>query len=195
VLGTITPLGERARSHKYWRTVTAYIVASAVGGAIVGGTLAWLVDSVWSVGEFGRLLVIAGGAIAAALLDGQVLHLALPTPKRQVDDRWIRKYRGWAYGAGFGLQLGGGLFTRVVSASVYATFLAAAMSGTGLGVLVGGSFGLVRGTTVLLAADAIGPEVLGRVGLQMTRLEGASRRMVLAVEVVVGLAAVTLMVT
>ena len=37
--------------------------------------------------------------------------------RRQVNEDWMARYRGWAYGAGFGLQLGLGVVTIVTTAS------------------------------------------------------------------------------
>jgi sulfite exporter TauE/SafE len=64
------------------------------------------------------------------------------------------RYRGWVYGAGFGLQLGTGVVTIVTTAAVYATFALATLSGSAAaGALIGAIFGLVRGGTLLLTAD------------------------------------------
>ena len=47
-----------------------------------------------------------GGAavllLAGLLLDRRVGGLRLPTWHRQVDERWLARYRGWVYGLGFG---------------------------------------------------------------------------------------------
>ncbi len=37
MLGSITPLGERSRGSRWWLTVTAYVVGSALAGLVTGG--------------------------------------------------------------------------------------------------------------------------------------------------------------
>ena len=71
------------------------------------------------------LLAVAG--IAADLRLGD---LRLPTVRRQVDNRWLNRYRGWVYGVGFGFQLGLGVVTVVTTSAVYLAFAAAMLSGS-----------------------------------------------------------------
>ena len=42
----------------------------------------------------------------------------VPGPRRQVDERWLDRYRGWVYGVGYGSQLGLGIVTVVIVAFV-----------------------------------------------------------------------------
>ena len=78
--------------------------------------------------------------LSAALLDASGRRL--PGVRRQVDDDWLRRYRGWVYGAGFGFQLGIGVVTIVTTAAVYATFALAALTGA---VATGSPVGPVSG--------------------------------------------------
>jgi len=158
MLASITPLGERGRGASWRRTVTAYVVASIVGGTAVGALL----------GEVGALLsvvqprwpVVVGGVVAIV---GAALDLAgrLPTLRRQVDETWMTRYRDWVYGAGFGFQLGVGATTIVTSASLYVTWLVELLSGRpAVGALVGAAFGLSRalplvGTARITTADLL----------------------------------------
>jgi hypothetical protein len=91
-------------------------------------------------------------AIAVAVvLDG--LPRAVPGPRRQVDERWLDRYRGWVYGAGYGAQLGLGVTTIVSSAATYVAFLAAFLArGPSAGALILGCYGAVRGATPLASA-------------------------------------------
>ena len=94
------------------------------------------------------LLVAIGIAI---VLD--VLPRAVPGPRRQVDERWLDRYRGWVYGAGYGAQLGLGVTTIVSSAAMYVALLAAFLTASApAGAIVLGCFGAVRGLTPLAAA-------------------------------------------
>src|SRR3954452_14052235 len=98
-----TPLGERRRGWSWRKTVTAYVVASSVGGAVIGavfgalGMVLHVQDTLW-------ILVAAGVlALVAAML---ALAGLLPTVRLLLDETWVLLYRDWIYGAGFGLQLG-----------------------------------------------------------------------------------------
>src|SRR4051812_46823312 len=147
MLASITPLGERGRGAAWRRTVTAYVMASIVGGAAVGallgavGHLLHLQDNRWTLVAAGLLALIA----AALDLAGR-----LPTVRRQVDETWMTRYRDWVYGAGFGLQLGVGAMTIVTSASLYLTWLVELLTGDPvIGAIVGGAFGLSRAAPLL----------------------------------------------
>src|SRR3954451_18498652 len=158
MLASITPLGERGRGASWRRTVTAYVVASTVGGAAIGAVLGAL-GMVLHVQDTLWILVAAGLlALVAAALD---LAGRLPTVRRQVDETWMTRYRDWVYGAGFGLQLGVGAVTIVTSASLYLTWVVELLLGRpALSAAVGAAFGLARalpllGTGRLVTGDAL----------------------------------------
>jgi hypothetical protein len=161
MLSSIHPLGERARGNHFWRTAVAHVigatVAGAVAGALVGG-LGHVLTSVLS--NRSALWIIA--LVAAAGLAVDVLRRPVSLwPHRQVDDRWIGRYRGWVYGAGFGAQLGVGVTTIVVAATVYVLYASFFLVGSPLfGAVVGGLFGAVRGSAIFLSARASTPSAL-----------------------------------
>ncbi|MEX0836172.1 MAG: hypothetical protein WD010_08785, partial [Nitriliruptor sp.] len=102
------------------------------------------------VGALVAVLVVA--SVAAVLVDRGALRVQLPSWQRQVDERWLTSYRGWAYGAGFGFQLGAGVLTRIPSAAFHLVLLAAVATGSiAVGVLIGLCFGTVRALPLLLA--------------------------------------------
>ena len=155
MLSSISPLGERARASRWSVTATAYVLGSLVGGLALGALSAAagsLLPAAW------RSSRAAGFVVAALLVTGLLLDLApggraLPSWRRQVDELWRSRYRGWVYGAGFGLQLGFGVVTIVTSATVYAVPLFAALSGhLGVGLALGACFGLLRAAPVLALA-------------------------------------------
>src|SRR4051795_3592703 len=164
MLTSITPLGERGRGASWRRTVTAYVVASIIGGAAMGAALG-AVGRLLHVQDTRWTLVVAGVlALVAAALD---VAARLPTLRRQVDETWMNRYRDWVYGAGFGLQLGVGAMTIVTSASVYLTWLVELLTADPLrGAVVGGAFGLSR------AAPLLGTARIGTA----ERLRAAHRR-------------------
>src|SRR4051812_37518215 len=122
MLSSIHPLGERARNNRWAITTTAYLIGSAAGGALVGA----------AAGAIGQRLGVptgsAPGATTAALAVAVAVVLAAellaprgrwPGPRRQVNEDWFGRYRGWVYGAGFGFQLGTGVSTQITTAAVY----------------------------------------------------------------------------
>jgi hypothetical protein len=182
MLASITPLGERSRRSTWAVTTTMHTFGSLVGGAVVGalaGLLGWL--AVRGVATHARLAVLA-----AAVVVGVAWELArgrVPGPRRQVDERWLDRYRGWVYGLGYGAQLGAGLVTVVVSAAVYVVPVAAFLSANPLaGALIGGVAGLFRGATVLAAARVTTPARLVAFHARMRLFEQPIRAAALVVQ-------------
>ncbi len=121
------------------------------------------------------LLAVAG--IAADLRLGD---LRLPTVRRQVDDRWLNRYRGWVYGVGFGFQLGLGVVTVVTTSAVYLAFAAAMLSGSpAAGAMIGAVFGAVRWLSVLPGGRVRRSADLVRIDGHLRRWEPAGRRVTL----------------
>ena len=149
MLASITPLGERGRRSNWWVTVTAFVIGATAAAAVAGAALGAL-GSV-ALPARPRLPVLLAAIGVAIVLDG--LPLAVPGPRRQVDERWLDRYRGWVYGAGYGAQLGLGVTTIVSSAATYVTLVAAFLTMSApAGAVVLGCFGAVRGLTPLAAA-------------------------------------------
>jgi hypothetical protein len=172
MLSSISPLGERARATRWGTTVTAYLLGSTLGGLGLGW-LAALSGSLVPVSLRSSLavtLVVGAALLLLAALDllasptaDRAPRLRLPSWQRQVDEQWLGRYRGWVYGLGFGVQLGLGVVTIITSATVYAVVLVTAWSGhVGVGLLIGGTFGLVRALPVLAARRAEEPVSLRR---------------------------------
>lgn len=161
MLSSITPFGERGRNNRFATTAAFFVAGSLLGGAAVGalaGSIGALVLPDSSV-LAGVVLVLA--ALAGALLDARVGGVRLPTITRQVDERWLHKYRGWVYGLGFGFQLGTALATIVSSAAVYLALVAAVLTRSTLaGIVIGLVFGAIRGTSIVLAARIDSAEAL-----------------------------------
>src|SRR5690348_16039756 len=127
MLASITPLGERGRGRSYRRTVTAYFVGAAAGGAALGAAAAGLAVLVSPVASWFRWTVVLVVAIVVVGL-GEVQRL--PSWRRQVDVRWLSEYRGWVVGLGYGAQLGAAVVTVVPTAATWLTLLIAVASGS-----------------------------------------------------------------
>jgi sulfite exporter TauE/SafE len=189
MLASITPLGERGRRMRWGRTVAAYVVGSVLGGAAVGGLL----------GGLGALLPIRPGPTVTALLVALTCLVAagldlagrgLPAGRRQVDEQWLSRYRGWVYGTGFGFQLGLGVVTIVTTATVYATLVLALLTwSVGGGLAVGATFGLARALPVLAAARVTTPDRLAALHRRLASWSAYAHRAAVALPCLVGAAA------
>lgn len=176
MLASITPLGERSRGTAWSTTFTAFAVAAVLAGAGLGaaaGALGLLLPGArdWRTGALIVLLALT------LLLDTPRLHPWLPTSRRQVNENWLGRYRGWVYGVGFGGQLGLGVATIVTSAAIYAMPAVALLSRSpGAGAIIGGTFGTVRALSLLPARAARDQSSLASLHARFLALDGPVRR-------------------
>lgn len=177
MVSALNPMAERGRGHRYWITVAWYVAGALAGGALLGGACAGLAAGVAAI--HAPAAVLLGVAVTVALLaaasDSRTVRWRLPTHPRQVNERWIGAYRRWIYAAGFGVQIGTGFATYVMSATVYLTAALAVVTGRPLAaLLVGIGFGLVRGLGILAGAPADRPERLAAVSRRLDAWSGRS---------------------
>lgn len=145
----IHPLGERSRGNVWGVTMGAFTVGSMVAGAALTSLLGFIGGVLIDFGE-AAIWIAAALALVAGALD--LSPLQPWTPRRQVNENWISRYRGWVYGTGFGLQLGVGFAVFVMSWGYWAMLAIAFVSGSAaVGALLGASFGLGRGMLLLLS--------------------------------------------
>ena len=189
MLSTITPMGERGRGNAYSTTARWY-VAGAVAGGLCLGAVAALLSLVVGVHGDARLVLIALAALVAAASDARVAGFALPTHRRQVNERWLDQYRPWVYGGGFGWQIGTGLATYITTAAVYLLVVVVALGGEPRLALAGGAlFGATRGVAVLLTRRVRTADDLRLVHVRVQDAGPALHDVVLAVEVTLAVAA------
>ncbi len=183
MLASITPLGERSRGFS-WRLTASAFALGAVAAGTAGGAAGGALGSLAPAGGW-RLAVGLAVLLLAAGFDATPLGRRLPTSRRQVNEDWMVRYRGWVYGAAFGAQLGAGLATVVTSAAIYAAAVGAVLSGTVAGgAAVGAAFGLTRAVSLLPARTARDGAGLLRLHAALGRLEAPARRLVVAGEIV-----------
>lgn len=164
MLTSIHPLGERARHNRWGVTVAAFTVAAVTAGAAAGAVLGWVGGLM--PGDSWRWPAVILALTAAGGLD--LARVRALGPRRQVNEDWIGRYRGWVYGAGFGAQLGAGSATYVVTWGVWALYVSMLAVGSPLrGALIGALFGLGRSAFPLAAGWIDRP----------SRLSGFSRRL------------------
>jgi hypothetical protein len=180
MLSTITPFGERGRGHRYWVTSAWFVLGSLVGGLTLGSVCALLAVGLGP----GPLLIAAVLCMIGAAVDAGVFGQVLPLIRRQVDDRWLARYRPWFYASGFGWQVGVGLATYLMTAAVVVVAGLAILSGSWLSaLLVCGAFGLTRGLTVFLTAFASAPASLRSLHAALENWGPAVRWVVVGVQV------------
>ena len=158
----IHPLGESSRGNIWGVTITAFTIGSMAAGAALCALFAWLgMLLVPGMSTTTALTITAVLAVVAGVLD---LSPVKPlTPRRQVNQDWIGRYRGWVYGLGFGVQLGVGFAVFVMSWGYYAMLGAAFLSRSILaGVLMGAIFGLGRGLLLYPSRWITSPDKLFR---------------------------------
>jgi hypothetical protein len=185
MLSSITPMTEAGRGNRFAVTARWFLVGGVVGGLSLGvlaaGGAALLalgdlsVHARWGIG--------AVLALATAAIDLGVFGIELPIFKRQVDDAWLRRYRSWVYGAGFGWQIGFGVATYIMTAGVFLTIGLAVLGASPLAAIaIGATFGLVRGSAVYLGRSATTPAALGAVHARLDALGPTARLAALSVQ-------------
>jgi MFS family permease len=194
MLTSLNPVAERGRGHRFAVTAGWYVAGAVVGGALLGGVLAGLAAIVGGLplSSTVRLGFGAGVALLGVVSDLRPFGWSLPDHPRQVNERWLSRYRRWLYASGFGVQIGSGFATYIMTAAVYTTASLAVFTGAPmLALLAGVSFGAVRGLSILVIAGCRTPERLLHRSATIDRLGGAALSLAVAVQVAaaVGLAA------
>lgn len=178
-LSSLNPVAERARGHRFWVTACWYVAGSLVGGLLLGGAFAVGAGAFGAVdaGPRAAWWLVLAGALVAVASDARLGGWSLPMHPRQVDERWLTKYRRWIYAGGYGVQIGTGFATYIMTAAVYLMALLAIATGAPRQALVAGAvFGLARGLTSGLAAPARDPDRLRTVLARVDALAQPSAR-------------------
>lgn len=185
MLSSLTPLAERGRGHRYRATAGWFIVGGIIGGCALGGTAALLALGVRALGpsENVTLGVAAMAALGASASDLEFFGFRIPIHHRQVNERWLDQFRAWVYGTGFGLQIGSGLATYIMTAALYLLVVLAALSqSVAVAVTLGAIFGLVRGLAVLLGRTITSPDTLRSFHRRFSAIGPRVRLITIAVE-------------
>ena len=185
MLGSITPLGERGRNSRWVVTVTAYVAGSVAAGAVMGSLLG-AIGGALSIPPEARLWTLGVLVAAGVAVDGGVAGARLPTVRRQVNEDWLARYRGWVYGGAFGVQLGLGVVTVVNLSAVYTALGAELLAGSAAaGALIGGTFGLLRALPLVGTARVRAPDDLRDVDARLRAWDAPARRLAVAAEAAV----------
>ena len=185
MLSSLTPLAEHGRGHRYRTTVAWFIVGGFIGGCALGATAGLLAVGVRALGPSSSA-VLAVAALMAAIAfasDLELFGFRLPIHHRQVNERWLDQFRAWVYGVGFGFQIGMGLATYIMTASLYLLLVVSALSqSVVVAVTLGASFGLVRGLAVLLGRTITNTESLRSFHRRFSAIGPQIRLLTIAVE-------------
>ncbi|HEX4864683.1 MAG TPA: hypothetical protein VFV02_11455, partial [Acidimicrobiales bacterium] len=174
MLSSLNPFTERSRGHRYGVTAAWFVAGATIGGATLGA-IAFLMALAASAAGVVRhplaaALIAAAVALLGAAIDLGVFGELLPVIRRQVNDRWLSRYRVWVYAGGFGWQIGTGITTYVMTSAVFVFLALAAVSGWPLAAMcVATGFGTARGVAVLLTSRASNPHALRLVHQRLDR--------------------------
>lgn len=195
MLASITPLGERARHAKWPATAAVYVLGTVAGGAALAA-LAGLAGSVVLGSAALRLRVALVGVALAVGLAVELARGSVPGPRRQVNEQWLGRYRSWVYGLGFGVQLGAGVTTVVVTSAAYVVPVAAFASASWeTGAAIGAVAGALRGATVLASGWITTPERLMRFHDRVRAWQRPVRAIVLLTQLAFAALAILLVLT
>lgn len=176
----------------------AAFLAGSVAAGMSAGLLLGVAGSLTVARMSASVRAVALAAIVAVGVawEGRSGRRRLPGPRRQVNEDWLVRYRGWVYGLAFGFQLGLGLATIVTTAAIHATFAAAFLSGSAArGAVIGATFGAARalpllsGHRVRRAGDLLSLDSALRRWDAPARVAGVGMQLAVAVAILVPITA------
>ena len=194
MLSTITPMAEAGWGHSFRSTSVWFVLGSVAGGLTLGGLMAGIAFAAESVGvdSYLALGVVSAASLVTSASDARLGGFHLPGHDRQVNERWLDRYRSWVYGAGFGWQIGVGLATYIMTAGVYLLVLTGGLSADPVAALcVGALFGLVRGLAVYLAAGLNSIEKLHAFHARFEAMRDPVRQGTIMIQALVAISAAT----
>lgn len=161
----VSTLGEHARG----RAATLTACAAFVPGALVGGVLTFgVLAAIGALLGSGRVALIAAAVVAtaAAIAEARGTRIA-PQIRRQVPEHWRRVLPLPVAAAGYGVLLGLGFTTFVLTFAVWALAgVALAVGDVATGVWIGLAFAVGRSVPVV----ALAPFAERPLGLRATEL-------------------------
>ncbi len=190
MLSTLTPLGEQGRGRNWAATARWFLAGSMIGGVVLGVMMAIFTTILPAMSAGSRLGIAGVLALVGSASDAQLGGFRLPIHRRQVNEDWLDAYRPWVYAGGFGWQIGVGFATFITTAAVYLMVVLAVLTASPAAALaLGVAFGLTRGLAVYLGRNLRTPEALRRFHRSFERTGPVSRKLVIGLQVVIGLVA------
>jgi hypothetical protein len=166
MIETIGPTGHTGGRRTAIAACVAFSPGAIAGGLLTFGSLAAVGELLHGAGGETPFLVAAGIAVVAAALEVRGTRI-VPQIRRQLPEHWRRAMPMPVAAALYGVLLGIGFTTFVLSFGVWALAgISLALGDPALGALVGIAFGIGRATPIVALAPAAG----GRVGIKATEL-------------------------
>ena len=166
VIETIGPIGHTGGRRTTIAACVAFGPGAIAGGLLTFGFLAALGDLLHGAGGRAAYFVAAGIALLAALLEARGVRI-VPQIRRQLPEHWRRVMPMPLAAALYGVLLGIGFTTFVLSFGVWALAgVSLAVGDPALGLLIGAAFGLGRAIPILVLA----PHAGDRIGIRATEL-------------------------
>lgn len=168
-LSVIETIGPTGHTGGRWTTVAAcatFLPGALVGGLLTFGSLALLGDLLHGAGGRASYLVAAAIAVVASMLEARGARI-VPQIRRQLPEHWRRVMPMPVAAALYGVLLGVGFTTFVLSFGVWALAgVSLALGDPAVGLLIGGAFGVGRAIPILALAPLAGR----RAGIRATEL-------------------------
>jgi hypothetical protein len=156
VIDTIGPTGHTGGRRTTIAACIAFLPGALAGGLITFGSLAVLGDLLHGAGGRTSYLVAAGIALLAAVLEARGTRI-VPQIRRQLPEHWRRVMPMPAAAALYGVLLGVGFTTFVLSFGVWALAgVSLAVGDPHLGLVLGACFGIGRAAPILALAPVAG---------------------------------------
>ena len=166
VIETIGPTGHTRGRRTTAAACVAFLPGAVAGGLITFGTLAVVGHVLHGAGGRTSYLAAAAIALVAAVLEARGTRI-VPQIRRQLPEHWRRAMPMPLAAALYGLLLGIGFTTFVLSFGVWALAgVSLALGNASLGLLIGAAFGVGRAIPILALAPAAG----GPIGIKATEL-------------------------
>ncbi len=166
VIETIGPTGHAGGRRPTFAASAAFLPGAVAGGLLTFGSLALLGDLLHGAGGRGAYLVAAAIAVLASMLEARGARI-VPQIRRQLPEHWRRAMPMPLAAALYGLLLGIGFTTFVLSFGVWGLAgVSLALGDPALGLLVGAAFGLGRAIPILALAPVAG----GPIGIRAREL-------------------------
>jgi hypothetical protein len=149
---TIGPTGHTGGRRTTLAALASFVPGAMLGGVATFGALALAGDLVFGAGGQVAYLIAGGIALLAALAEARGLRI-VPQIRRQVPEHWRRVMPLPLAAFGYGILLGLGFTTFVLSFGVWALAgISFALGDPVAGVAIGLSFGAGRALPVLVVA-------------------------------------------
>jgi hypothetical protein len=149
-----------------WLACATFTLGAVIGGVVTFGALSLLGDALQTRGTTVALVVAAAVAALAAAGEWAGIRV-VPQIRRQVPEPWRRSMPLPVVGALYGLLLGLGFTTFVLTLAVWALAgIAIALGSPVAGLVIGLAFGLGRAIPVI----AMAPRLTGAGGRMLTSM-------------------------